>query len=466
MTSEESSESKAVKTAETYEPTRDDLILLDTIFMNDWVPFKPTLKQAAFLRCNAREALFGGAAGPGKSWSLLMAALQYVSEPHYNALILRRTYKHLSLPGALMDISKKWLLNLEVEGEMAHWDAVDKQWTFPSGSTISFGYLANQADWDQYQGSQWQFIGFDELTQFNQDDYMWLYSRNRTVKNDPIPLRLWSTSNPGGRGHNWVKERFILSDNPEIKFIPAKIYDNPYLDADEYAKTLSNLSSVMKRQLLYGDWDAVNTGGYFHRHWFKMLPPDFLPSFAFRVRFWDLAATPVSSSNADPDWTAGALVSMQQDGTYTIEDVSRTRDTAQNVERLVRYTADCDHPETLTIIEQEPGASGKQVIDYYHRHVLPDKKFMAYKPSGPKATRVSIVSNHAEAGNISLMRDVESHKWNDEFLNEAELFPDGNHDDQLDAVAGAFAILQLASRRGKVRWFGGSNQQQIQGGIV
>ena len=123
-----------------------------------------------------------------------------MTEPGYNALILRRTYKDLALPGALMDVSHQWLDGVEVKGEKAHWDAVEKQWTFPSGATITFGYLATQKDLDQYQGAQWQFVGFDELTQFIEPHYLYLFSRNRTTADDPIPLRIWSTSNPAAEG--------------------------------------------------------------------------------------------------------------------------------------------------------------------------------------------------------------------------------------------------------------------------
>jgi predicted phage terminase large subunit-like protein len=439
-------------------PTEDDLRLLETVYLNPWISsiklpnddwLDPYGKQARFLRCSTRECLFGGAAGPGKSWSLMMAALQYVTEPQYNALILRRTYKDLALPGALMDVSHQWLDGISVNGETAHWDAVEKQWTFPSGATITFGYLATQKDLDQYQGAQWQFVGFDELTQFIEPHYLYLFSRNRTTKDDPIPLRIWSTSNPGGRGHNWVKQRFLVEGETKGRtVIRAWARDNPYLDSVEYEKSLQNLDPVTRAQLLDGNWDQVATGGFFLRQWFETLPT--IPAGSTRVRFWDIAATPKSASGRDPDWTAGALVAIK-DGVYYLVNIVKTQSTAHDVESLIRRTADADGPGTAIVMEQEPGASGIQVLDYYRRNVLQDRNLKAYRPTGPKQSRIAIVSSHAEAGNLKLI----SGAWISDFLDEAELYPDGAHDDQLDAVAGAIGMLQAARGRTRIKWFGG-----------
>jgi len=165
-------------------------------------------KAELFLKTEAREALFGGAAGGGKSYCLTMAALQYVDVPYYNALLVRRTYGHLSQPGALMDIMRQWL---EGSGRGVHWDRVENLITFPSGAQLKFGYLRNEADKDQYQGANFHFIGVDELTQFDEDQYLWLMSRNRApISESDIPLRMWSASNPGRRGHYWVKQRFLI----------------------------------------------------------------------------------------------------------------------------------------------------------------------------------------------------------------------------------------------------------------
>ena len=424
-------------------------LYLATVLANPWIKDDPTAKQELFLKTEAREALFGGAAGGGKSYCLTMAALQYVDVPYYNALLIRRTYGDLDQPGALMDIMRQWL-----EGSRGvHWDHVENIITFPSGAQLKFGYLRNEADKDRYQGANYHFIGIDELTQFDEDQYLWLMSRNRApISESDIPLRIWAASNPGRRGHYWVKQRFLIEG--ELKgrtFVRSLLQDNPHLDYNEYKKTLENLDPVTRQQLLDGNWDVVAGGGFFQRQWFKIM--DAPPQSTLKVRFWDLAATPKTETN-DPDWTAGALVSMN-DGSYCVENIVRTQQTAQKVEELIRHTADVDGPDVAVIIEQEPGASGLQVLDYYRRHVLPDRNLRAFRPTGPKESRIAIVSSHVESGNLMLLRG----NWISELLDEAELFPDG-HDDQLDSIAGAVAMLQQAGGRTRVRWFGGANARR------
>jgi predicted phage terminase large subunit-like protein len=305
--------------------------------------------------------------------------------------------------------------------------------------------MSAERDKDQYQGSAYTFIGVDELTQFNEDQYLWLMSRLRKKEDEPIPLRMWSASNPGSRGHEWVKQRFLI-EGPEHNrmFIRATLDDNPYLAREEYTKTLSNLNPITRRQLLLGDWDAVAGGGYFQREWFPIIAE--APSDAIKVRSWDLAATPPTPTNSDPDYTVGAKVAIK-DGIYYILDIQRTRDTPQQVEQLIRQTAQIDGQRIPIVLEQEPGSSGVQTIDYYRRVALPQYIFRGIKPTGPKETRIAIVSTHAEAGNVRLVEGT----WINAFLDEAELYPEG-HDDIMDSVAQAVLFLQQKGPRDKVRW--------------
>lgn len=217
-------------------------------------PQKPFAKQAEFLALNCFEALYGGAAGGGKSSCLLMAALQYVHVPGYAALILRRTYADLALPGAIMDRAKALLIPQGVA-----WNDKDKRFTFPSGSTLTFGYLDSDRDRFRYQGAELQFIGFDELTQFPEQWYRYLLSRLRRLKTSEVPIRVRAASNPGGVGHEWVKRRFI--DNPESRvFIPSTLDDNPYIDKVEYTKSLDELDAATARQLRDGIWIRDTAG--------------------------------------------------------------------------------------------------------------------------------------------------------------------------------------------------------------
>jgi hypothetical protein len=142
-------------------------------------------QQVGLLLSHVPDVLFGGAAGGGKSSWLLHAALQYADVPGYSAILFRRTYKQLAEPGALMDRSKLWLAGTDAE-----WSEADKKWTFPSGATLSFGHLDTANDWMKYQGPEYQFIGFDELTQFDQRNVQYLWSRLRK----PKPTSMWTAN--------------------------------------------------------------------------------------------------------------------------------------------------------------------------------------------------------------------------------------------------------------------------------
>lgn len=232
---------------------------------------QPTDKQAAFLALDCREAFYGGAAGGGKSDALLMAALQHIDVPGYAALILRRTYADLSLPKALLDRAREWF-----SGTDAVWSQRDKRWTFPSGATITFGYLQNENDKYRYQSSEFQYIAFDELTQFSETQYTYLFTRLRkpsTGAAASVPLRMRSASNPGNVGHGWVKRRFIQgwdrkSTTHEIDgrmFVFAKLTDNQYIDQDEYRASLHATEPALATQMEHGDWDIL--AGAFFEQW-------------------------------------------------------------------------------------------------------------------------------------------------------------------------------------------------------
>ncbi len=394
-----------------------------------YIPVTPTARQLAFLLLGSREALYGGSAGGGKSIALLMAALQYVSQPHYSALLLRRTYADLSLPGALMDVAKQWLTRTADK-----WNDTEKTWIFPSGASLTFGYLGDTSDKYRYQSTQFQFIGFDELTQFQEQDYRYLFSRLRRLEGSGIPIRMRAASNPGNSGHEWVKQRFMVEPNPERVFLPARLDDNPHIDRQEYVQSLAELDPVTREQLLHGDWSARPDGGLFKRDWFPIV--DAAPPDCERVRYWDLAAT-APKPGRDPDYTVGCLMSKGQDNTLYIIHLARMRGTPGAVETLIRQTAEVDGLSTRVRMEQEPGASGVKVIDDYQRRVLMGFDFQGVKSTGDKQTRARPLASQAQAGNVKLVRGP----WINAFLDEAELFPLGSHDDQVDAASGALADL-------------------------
>ncbi len=413
-----------------------DALLRERVLENPWIPHRPTPPQAAFLTVPAREALYGGAAGGGKSDALLMAALMYVDVPGYAALIIRRNLQDLILPGALIPRSHEWL-----GGSEARWNDNKKQWTFPSGATLTFGYLQNPNDHLRYQGAEFHYVAFDELTQLREHQYRYLFSRTRRLEGMDVPIRVRAATNPGGPGHAWVRRRFI-EEGPRAGrvFVPARLTDNPYLDHDQYVAALGELDEVTRAQLLHGRWDAGMTGRLFRREWFRtVIDRHEVPRDITLVRFWDLAATEAGSGpDGDPDWTVGALVGWHA-GVYYLVDLRRVRKSPMDVEDLVRETAAADGPGVYIYMEQEPGASGKALIDYYARHVLPGYPFWGVPSTGSKEHRAAPLSAAAERGHVVLVRG----DWSiSDFLDEAEAFPWGEHDDQIDAVSGAVQKLR------------------------
>lgn len=428
--------------------------------MTRYIPSEPTAPQAAFLVVPQREALYGGAAGGGKSEALLMAALQYVDMPGYSALLMRRTFAELRMPGGLLHRAMEWLSPTD-----ARWDGEEHSWTFPSGAVLVFGHAEYEDSVYRYQSAEFQFVGFDELGTFTERQYRFMRSRARRLADVGIPIRLRSASNPGSI---WVRDFFLprkdalgnvsYPRDPETNelrvFIPAKLADNPYLDREDYATTLSGLDPVMRRRLLEGDWGVQAAGGFFRRD--RWVIEDRLPLERFRfdrpIRRWDLAATPKTPTN-DPDWTAGAKSRLEEyelvggswqrlvdekgrpNGRTWIEDIVRTRARPQEVEELIQSVAELDGRETIIEIEQEPGSSGVMAIDYYKRR-LRGYEVRARKTDKKKEVRFGPFSSQAEAGLVVLVRGL----WNGPFIEEAEAF-DGSgktHDDMLDAAAGSW----------------------------
>ena len=411
-------------------------------------------KQQAYLTwTTTREALYGGAAGGGKSDTLLMSALQYICVPGYSALLLRQTYPQLSGPDGFIDRCNAWLA-----GTGAVYVSTNKRWTFPSGATLSFDHCERDEDRYKFQSFAYHFVGVDELTQWKTDRvYRYVgFSRVRKpmqseslpacphcgLTSADIPLRTRAATNPGGPGNNWVYERFILDKKPERKFMPAKILDNPSLDAEAYIKGLNELDAIERARLLDGNWEIREEGGMFKRESFQITGN--FPEGMKTVRYWDLAATPKNRSN-DPDYTVGALVGMK-DGRYFVMDIRRMRGTPYEVEKMILQTAQIDGVSTAIIMEQEPGSSGVNVIDHYARTVLQGFIFKGLKSNVSKKDRALVFSSAAEAGNVMLARA----SWNSPFIDECEVFPYGAHDDQVDAVAGAIQSL-VGKKKSSVR---------------
>jgi predicted phage terminase large subunit-like protein len=439
-----------------------------------FVPQKPTPHQALFQAAPQKEVFFGGSAGPGKSSGLLMAALQYVEHSAYRALIIRKTFADLDKPGALIPRSHEWL-----QGTGAHWNQQKHTWTFPSGATLTFGHMEHENDKYKYQGTEFHFIGFDELTHMTETKYLYLLSRLRAPKgmkgSTDIPLRLRATGNPGGEGHEWVKNRFVtLLDQEELEelgwdeeeieeemksrskrlYIPATLKDNPHLDYEEYSQQLRQLDSVTRAQLLNGDWEILPGGNLFRREFWDGRIHKELPrgvEFIRKVRYWDLASTDEEKcikDKGEADYTASCLMALGDDGQCYVLEMTRDRLNPAAVERLVRTKAERDKSDgmnTIIWMEQEPGSSGVNTINFYGRYVLLGFPFFGDKPTGSKIERARPASSASELGFIHLIQG----SWTQKFLNEASGFPLVTHDDMVDAFTGAFSKISSGAMIGR-----------------
>jgi hypothetical protein len=223
-----------------------------------WVPHAGA--QEEFCARGEFEALYGGAAGPGKTDCLIALATRYIEFPDYKGILFRRTFPQLQ-----EIIDRCWARYPSFGGV---YRSTEHRWYFPSGATIALSHMQHEADMYNHQGKEYQFIGFDELTQFLLMQYLYLFSRARST-NPNIPPRIRSSTNPGGVGHNWVKERLVtITDHgkPYVDpktglsriFIPGTLEDNPTLMLNDptYVFRLEALPELEKQRLRYGIWDA------------------------------------------------------------------------------------------------------------------------------------------------------------------------------------------------------------------
>ena len=223
--------------------------------------------QTNFLAAGEKDVLYGGAAGGGKSYAMLVDPLRYAHRKAHRALILRRSMPELR---EMIDKSRE-LYPQAFPG--AKFREVEKLWNFPSGAKVEFGFLERDADVYRYQGQAYSWIGFDEITHLP-TEFSWNYLASRLRTTDPeIQTYLRCTANPGGVGSQWVKKRYIEpsesnksfmgSDGLTRKFIPAKLADNPYLaDDGVYEQMLKSLPPIQRRQLLEGNWDVAEGAAF------------------------------------------------------------------------------------------------------------------------------------------------------------------------------------------------------------
>ena len=443
-------------------------------------PIKPQEgAQEKFLRCNADIAFYGGAAGGGKSYAILLDPLYDINNKNFGAVIFRRTTKQITSEGGLWDVAGDLYTKL---GALPNNQSLS--YRFPSGSKVTFAHMEyekNRLDW---QGSQIPFIGFDELTHFTWKQFTYLVSRNRSVSGAKSRIR--ATLNPDP--DHWVRSfidwyisdkgfaipersgiiRYFIIQGDDIlwgdtaeeltdqfpdalpksfTFISSSIFDNKILlEADPaYLSNLQALPRIEREQLLDGNWDIRPSAGmYFSKSDVEIV--DAHPKIKRWVRAWDQAGSIVKQKSDDPDWTVGAWIGLGEDGYYYICDIERFRCEGSQVDKKILNIATLDNKTTVVRLAQDPGSAGKRLAQSQVK-MLSGYTVRARTVSGDKETRAKPFSAQWEAGNVKILRG----EWNDTFLNEMENFPLGAHDDQVDAVVDAFEELNKTNNINHVK---------------
>jgi predicted phage terminase large subunit-like protein len=440
--------------------------------METAVEIKPQLgPQTAFLQSKADIAIFGGAAGGGKSLSLLLEPCYHTDNGKFRCVIFRRTVPMIRQPGGLWDASHEIYPRL---GAVAREQG--SEWSFPSGAQVRFSGMELEADCYGWQGSEICLLAFDELTQFSEKQFFYLLSRNRStcgvkpyVRGTCNPdadswlrnfLGWWIDPDTGlpiaeragvlrwfvrrddaltwGDTRQELVEKFGDDAEPKsVTFIPAKVSDNKILlERDPgYVSNLKALTLVERRRLLDGDWNVRPAAGmYFRREWFGLVDSPPAEPIA-RVRFWDRAASELRAGT-DPDATVGVLLSKDRQGCYYVENVIKMYSTPGAVTAAMVRTAEADGRQTVVAFHQDPASAGKLEAEHTSRAL--DGFNVRFSPAtGNKEVRAKAISAQAEAGNVKIVRG----NWNDDFLRELEGFPTGRHDDACDALSGAHGMM-------------------------
>lgn len=435
--------------------------------------------QSTFLGSRADIAIYGGAAGGGKSWALLLEPLRHIANSQFGAVIFRRTSPQITNEGALWDEAGR--LYPLIAGEPRVGDLL---YRFPSGATVSFSHLQHETNKLDWQGAQIPLIGFDELTHFTKSQFFYLLSRNRSMCGVRPYVR--ATCNPDS--DSWVAEfiawwldqrtglpiaeragvlRWFVRVNDELiwadsvaeldakhpgippkslTFIPAKLSDNKALMAADpgYIANLMALPLVDRERLLGGNWKIRPAAGlYFQRRWVTVVDEIQVPALPRIVRGWDLAATPKTEHN-EPDWTAGTKVGRTDDGRFYVLDHRRMRGSPHEVEQELERTAAADGIAVEISLPQDPGQAGKsqaaafvKLLSGYVARTSPEARITNSTTASAQSAKVSRFgpfSAQAQAGHVFVVRG----SWNDIWFDQLEAFPDALHDDDADATARAF----------------------------
>ncbi len=435
--------------------------------------------QTIFLSTDADIAIYGGAAGAGKSYALLLDPLRYHDLKGYESVTFRRQSTQITSGGGLWDTSHTLYPYFGGVSKMSP----RHHWVFPKGPKFAFDHLQYDKSVKGWDGAQLASVYFDELQHFTETQFFYMLSRNRTMcgirpymkatcNPDPdsflIDFLDWWIDEEGypiasrsgvkrymlrldGQIH-WfdsVAELRALYPDPKkyryksVTFIKATLTDNPVLvDHDpDYEGNLNAMFEYERKRLLLGNWFARPTAGeLFKTFYWRIVEDQDVPiKFKKKIRYWDRAATLPSEKNSDPDYTVGALIALDKQDRVYILDIVRDRLEPADVETLIKRVAISDGPEVEIWLEQDPGAAGKAESGY---HV---KNLMGYNVNiNPKRTSKLTywrpLAAQVKHGNVFVVKAP----WNKAFINELAAVTDGTqvgHDDQADAASGGFMQL-------------------------
>lgn len=444
-------------------------------------------KQELFLNSSSDITLAGGAAGSGKTYTSLLIALKFMMmSPKGTGVIFRRTSPMLKAPGSIWHEAVAMYTSIFKKGLRIR--TRDMEIIFPNGSLLKFSHMQHASNMYDHKGAQYSLCILDEATDFTEEMVVYMLSRMRNANVNYKPqmflmtnpdydsfLRLWiqdfyldpMTGIPREELAG-VKRYFFRSGNTTIWynsleeaemqhpggtasgimsfcFIPARIFDNPPLlkSQPSYLSNLMSLPRVEQARLLHGSWTARSeSAGNWKREWAGLVDtPTILP--AKRVRAWDFAFTKPSELYPEPDYTRGVLLSKNEIKVYTVEDVVSMRDRVHEVEQLVFSTAHRDGTDVVISIPVDPNAQAAAYAKDLQRR-LAEKGFNVKlsKPVKSKLVRFAPFASVTQAGFVNVVKGT----WNEEYFNELEIFngDDKTKDDQCDATADAFSILNRA----------------------
>lgn len=435
--------------------------------------------QEAFLASSADIVIYGGAAGGGKSWGLLLEPLRHVvGNGEFAAVFFRRNTTQIRNPGGLWDESRKLYALTGAKPAKAV-----LEWRWPFGGMVKMGHLEHEDTVYDWQGAQIPLICFDELTHFTKGQFFYMLSRNRSTCGVRPYIR--ATTNPDA--DSWVREfiawwispetgfpiaersgvirwfvrvndAVVWADSPaklrgiagpdvepkSVTFIAAKLDDNKILLEKDpgYRANLLAQSAVERARLLGGNWKVrPAAGAYFKREWCKVV--DVAPGDLDMVRGWDLAATEKTDLN-DPDSTASAKIGRSRStGRFIVLHRSSAMLGPHKVEQAITNTAAADGMGVKIRIPQDPGQAGKAQAQALVGK-LAGYRVTTTRPTGDKVTRFGPFSAQCEAGNVDVLRGP----WNADLFDALEGFPEAKHDDDADACSEAFAEFIPGGRAG------------------